>query len=437
MKKGRIEQVGNPTDLYDDPSNEFVFSLEDVAVTQANFSDPRALRRSREVLDGSRHPPRESGNTGPWPCSATLRRRSIARAKAGSRSRSAPAAALGALAEQPAAGVSFDKPAVGRCPACVAVVTGPPGRRGNGGRHAGGRRLGSWRALTSVLMGASGARRRARAAAPRTESVLAGLSPEEAAAVGQAAAPDGTAGHIHRPLYSGRRSASSTPPDADACRFGADLRLAERLHVLVSRRRGRRAGGEVLFGLAEDLAGDRSGFALAEQHEAHEVGEWVALGPLEVQVRTDSRLVPDAEHDRGEGVGYGRAVRAQHAVTVDLDAVDVEFLGEVGRVGHVDLEEDDRAAVGDRVESALFEFLVPVLGEVAGLAFVRDHVQLAPDRSQPAMNTAAVCRSRCRRRAVRWPGRAGRSGRSTTIPAMNAREMTMPSGFSMTFSISA
>jgi hypothetical protein len=35
-------------------------------VTQANSSDPRALRRSREVLDGSRQPPRESGNTGPW-----------------------------------------------------------------------------------------------------------------------------------------------------------------------------------------------------------------------------------------------------------------------------------------------------------------------------------------------------------------------------------
>jgi len=42
--------------------------------------------------------------------------------------------------------------------------------------------------------------------------------------------------------------------------------------------------GEVFLGLAEDLAGDRVGFALAEQDEAHEVGEWVAFGPLEVQV---------------------------------------------------------------------------------------------------------------------------------------------------------
>ena len=88
-------------------------------------------------------------------------------------------------------------------------------------------------------------------------------------------------------------------------------------------------------------------------------------------------LVPDLEHDRGEGVGYRRAAGAQHAVAVDVDAVDVEFLGKVRGVGDVDLEEDDGAAVGDRIEGALFELLVPVFGEVPGLALVRNDVQLA------------------------------------------------------------
>ena len=132
--------------------------------------------------------------------------------------------------------------------------------------------------------------------------------------------------------------------------------------------------GEVLLGLAEDFAGDRRGLALAEQDEPHQVGERVTFGPLEVQVWAHSGLVPDLEHDRGEGVGHRRAAGAQHPVAVDVDAVDVEFLGKVRGVGDVDLEEDDGAAVGDRIEGALFELLVPVFGEVPGLALVRNDV---------------------------------------------------------------
>ena len=49
---------------------------------------------------------------------------------------------------------------------------------------------------------------------------------------------------------------------------------------------------------------------------------------------------------------------AQHPVAVDLDAVDVELLGELGGVDDVDLEEEDVGAVRGRVERALFAFLV-------------------------------------------------------------------------------
>ena len=50
---------------------------------------------------------------------------------------------------------------------------------------------------------------------------------------------------------------------------------------------------------------------------------------------------------------------------------------------HLDLEEDDRAAVRDRIEPALFALLVPVLGQVAGLEGGRaGALVLAPDRAR-------------------------------------------------------
>ncbi|WP_326600399.1 hypothetical protein [Streptomyces sp. NBC_01803] len=61
-------------------------------------------------------------------------------------------------------------------------------------------------------------------------------------------------------------------------------------------------------------------------------------------------------------------------MSVDLDAVHGEGLAEVGRVDHVDLQEQHVGRAGYRVGAALFPFLRGVLGAVAGLAAVGDDV---------------------------------------------------------------
>lgn len=49
-------------------------------VTQVKPAVPRAVRRSRDVLLGSRQPPNASGNTGPRPDDPASRRRSMSTA---------------------------------------------------------------------------------------------------------------------------------------------------------------------------------------------------------------------------------------------------------------------------------------------------------------------------------------------------------------------
>src|SRR5213592_821250 len=72
----------------------------------------------------------------------------------------------------------------------------------------------------------------------------------------------------------------------------------------------------VRFCFPEDLSGDRGHLALAEEEEAQEVGEGVALGPLEVHVRGAAGGVADVEEEGGEGVGDGGGLQGQDAVTV-------------------------------------------------------------------------------------------------------------------------
>src|SRR5919107_130974 len=132
--------------------------------------------------------------------------------------------------------------------------------------------------------------------------------------------------------------------------------------------------------LADDLAGHRGGVALAEQQVAQQVGDGMALGPLEVAVGPQAADLGQAEQDGGEGVGDHRALGPQHPVAVDLDPADLQGPGEVRGVPHRDLEEQHRRTGRDGVHVPLLALLEGVLGGVAGLALVGDDVQpAAPD----------------------------------------------------------
>ena len=54
LNEGRIEQVGDPTDLYDNPSNEFVFSfLGSVSTVAGKVVRPHDLRLERVRREGA------------------------------------------------------------------------------------------------------------------------------------------------------------------------------------------------------------------------------------------------------------------------------------------------------------------------------------------------------------------------------------------------
>src|SRR5205085_10679197 len=91
----------------------------------------------------------------------------------------------------------------------------------------------------------------------------------------------------------------------------------------------RRSPLGVMLGLAQHLARHRRDVAIAEQDEAQLVEDRVALGPGEVGVRELAGLVAQIEQERGDGVGYGRALGAQHAVAGDLLAMHYEHIFEL------------------------------------------------------------------------------------------------------------
>ena len=69
------------------------------------------------------------------------------------------------------------------------------------------------------------------------------------------------------------------------------------------------AARRVRLDLADDLPHDRWGVAAAEQQVAEQVPEGVALGPLEVAVRSDAGGVAQGQQDRRDGVRGGRGCR--------------------------------------------------------------------------------------------------------------------------------
>ena len=94
------------------------------------------------------------------------------------------------------------------------------------------------------------------------------------------------------------------------------------------------APGRVRLGAAEHLAGDGGDLAGAEQDVVKELGQWAALGPLEVDVRQDTVLVAQVQADRRDGVGHGGAGHGQNAVAVAFLAGHLQAGGELRGVGH-------------------------------------------------------------------------------------------------------
>jgi hypothetical protein len=109
--------------------------------------------------------------------------------------------------------------------------------------------------------------------------------------------------------------------------------------------RGAAAG--VGLGLAQDLVGDGGDVALAEEDEAGQVLEGVALGPAEVGVGAAAGPLADGEEDGGDGVGDGGGLDLEDPEAVDLLAVDADAAGELGGVADGDLEEEDGVAEGE------------------------------------------------------------------------------------------
>ena len=148
------------------------------------------------------------------------------------------------------------------------------------------------------------------------------------------------------PTFAGGSCASSSRerPVDTRCRSAADV--------------DGRPLGWILLDLAKDFADNGSCVASTEENVADHVQERVSLRPFEVCMRMDAGGISHRNENRGDRVGCGRAVCAENAVPVDLDASYLEDFSEFGWVNDMDLEEDDVGAAWNGIESALGTFLL-------------------------------------------------------------------------------
>ena len=115
----------------------------------------------------------------------------------------------------------------------------------------------------------------------------------------------------------------------------------------------------------------------------------------------------------------------------------LQHVAELGRVDHVDLQEQHVGARRDRVHAALLALLGGVLGGVAGLAAVGDDVERPSWARESVMNRRAPSSNSIRSARSSVVRVTREISETTMMPAMNSAEMAMPSGFSMMFSTRA
>lgn len=85
------------------------------------------------------------------------------------------------------------------------------------------------------------------------------------------------------------------------------------------------------------------------------------------------------------GLDGSWALRSEDAVFIDFDAAHVEHFAEVGRVDHVDLQEQSVGGSGDGVHAGL-RGLLGVFGAVSGLSLVGDQGRAPSWASESVMS---------------------------------------------------
>ncbi len=131
----------------------------------------------------------------------------------------------------------------------------------------------------------------------------------------------------------------------------------------------------IRFRAAQDLAGDRGDLAVAEDQEADQMADRVALGPGEIGVRDLAGAVAEGEEDGGDRVRDRGARDPQPSYAVLLLAVHGDVRREVRGVAQQDLQKQHRAAVRDMGLLALAVLLGAVLPAAVLLRLVRDQPQ--------------------------------------------------------------
>ena len=129
-----------------------------------------------------------------------------------------------------------------------------------------------------------------------------------------------------------------------------------------------------MFRLAQHFACDRRGVAFPEGQELQQVGNRIAFGPSEVDVRDVARAISDVQQERRDRVWNGRALAPQHAKAVLADPGDVQDLAKLRGIAWLNLEKDYRVAGRQMVRFARLTQLVFVLLFVAVSRTVRDDV---------------------------------------------------------------
>ncbi len=103
----------------------------------------------------------------------------------------------------------------------------------------------------------------------------------------------------------------------------------------------------------------------------------IALAPSEIDVRYFSRTVAKVQQKGGDRIWNGRCMRSQDLVSSDINAADLKFSGEFGRIADIDLIEQDRIGRRYMVVDAFFVLFEPVFFKPACFPPISDDTNLA------------------------------------------------------------
>src|SRR6185312_382736 len=126
------------------------------------------------------------------------------------------------------------------------------------------------------------------------------------------------------------------------------------------------------FSLAQYFAGNGSYLTGSRDEELEHVRDRITLRPLQIDLGYRAGLVSDLQEHCCDGVRDGAAHHLQHPVSVYRHAANEQVLFEIGGVGGIDLEKDDRRSRRDVAVASFVTELVAVLGLVVGFGLMSD-----------------------------------------------------------------